>query len=374
MSDIWTGFEGDFQGTEVEQVSIGNFDFEKFINYEAAGEDKRLKFINESEGILVHRRFRVPKVFSYACADKEESLKWQLGALTASMDYSMDIPNFLEPWYGIGTVASCFGVEYKWNKGQAPAVHSPFSTVKEALSFNPVPVEETAIGKKTLEMIEYFLEKTKGRLPISLTDTQSPLDIAESLVETTSFLIDLFDNPDEVQTLIERTVALNVSFTKKQNELIGNALVSPGHGFASSREFTGLAMSDDTSTLMSPDQFKQFVCPSLAKTGEPFGGAVYHSCGTWTQRLKQVLEIEGLVAVDAAFTAETDPDPNPPEVFTSALIGSGIILNARCAGSPESIKNTVKELTKPGMKTILVTYARTPEEQQKIIESLKNLS
>ncbi len=35
----------------------------------------------------------------------KKSLEWQLGALKKSMEYKADIPNFLEPWYGIGTIA-----------------------------------------------------------------------------------------------------------------------------------------------------------------------------------------------------------------------------------------------------------------------------
>ncbi|MDA3940448.1 MAG: hypothetical protein PF693_14255 [Spirochaetia bacterium] len=374
MSDVWNGFESDSQGSEVIQVEYKNFDFERYADYEESGRSHRGKFVEASEGFLIHRRFRVPRVFSWGSADMEESLKWQLGALTASMDFPMDIPNFLEPWYGIGTVASCFGAEYVWKENQAPVFHPQFSSISEALKYEPIPVEKTAIGKRTLDMIEFFLDKTKGQVPLSLTDTQSPLNIAASLVDTTTFLLSLYDDPDGVTELIEKTVSLNVEFTQKQQELIGKALVYPGHGFASCREFTGLGMSDDTSSMMSPDQFEKFVCSSIGKTGAPFGGAVYHSCGNWTQRLKHVMGIDGLKAVDAAFTFETDCDPNPVSTFTSEMVNTGIILNARCAGLSDKIEGVIKELIKPGMKTVLVTYARTPQEQQKIIESLKNLS
>ncbi len=374
MSDIWTGFESDSQGSEVNQVEYKNFDFERYEDYVAEGRDRRGKFAGASEGFLLHRRFRIPRVFSWGCADMEESLKWQLGALTASMDFPMDIPNFLEPWYGIGTIASCFGAEYNWNEGQAPVIHPPFSSISEALEYEPLSVEKTSIGKRTLEIIEHFLDKTKGRVSMSFTDTQSPLNIAASLLDTTTFLLGLYDDPGGVTELIEKTVSLNIEFTVKQQKLIGETLVYPGHGFASCREFTGLGMSDDTSSMMSPDQFEKFVSPSIGKTGAPCGGAVYHSCGNWTQRLNQVMRIDGLKTIDAAFTFETDSDPNPASFFTEAMSNTGIILNARCAGTPDKIEGVIKELIKPGMKTILVTYAGSPQEQQKIIESLKNLS
>jgi hypothetical protein len=68
--------------------------------------------------------------------------------------------------------------------------------------------------------------------------------------------------------------------------------------------------------------------------------------------------------VDAAFTAETDPSPNPTVPFSDALAGSGIILNARMVGSPDVVKTTTQELWQPGMKLIAVTFSPTPEEQQ----------
>jgi len=49
------------------------------------------------------------------------------------MKYRADIPNFLEPWYGIGTIASAFGLDYIWYEGQAPTTRPPFNSIKEAL-------------------------------------------------------------------------------------------------------------------------------------------------------------------------------------------------------------------------------------------------
>jgi len=84
-------------------------------------------------------------------------------------------PNFLEPWYGIGTLASAFGVDYVWPPGQAPALRPAFHSVEEAMRYAPKPLRETPIGAHALAMIDYFLEQTDGRLPLCLTDTQSPL-------------------------------------------------------------------------------------------------------------------------------------------------------------------------------------------------------
>ena len=43
------------------------------------------------------------------------------------------------------------------------------------MRYAPKPLRETPIGAHALAMIDYFLEQTDGRLPLCLTDTQSPL-------------------------------------------------------------------------------------------------------------------------------------------------------------------------------------------------------
>jgi hypothetical protein len=96
----------------------------------------------------------------------ENSLHLQLGALKASIKYKADVPNFLEPWYGIGTISSAFGGEYIWAPRNAPALKTRFSSFQEVLDYEPTPVVKTAIGKHTLEMIEFFMDKTKGLLQI----------------------------------------------------------------------------------------------------------------------------------------------------------------------------------------------------------------
>jgi hypothetical protein len=248
----------DSQGIAVEPLSPGEFDFERYADYEAKLLEQNRTFWRASSGMVVYQRFRVPQVYTYECRDMKMSLALQLGALQESMRYKGDIPNFLEPWYGIGTIASAFGAEYDWKPGQAPAIKPPFRSVEEALEKEIKPVVETPIGKHTLRMIEYFLEQTHGRLPISLTDTQSPMNTASFLIETSSFYMSFYDNPEGLRQLLDRIAKLLIRFTLKQMELIGDALVYPGHGFASSRAFSGLGMSDDVMITLSENQYCEF--------------------------------------------------------------------------------------------------------------------
>jgi hypothetical protein len=363
----------DSQGTAVEPLPPTKFDFERYADYEAELLERNRTFWRAPGGMAVYRRFRVPQVYTFACRDMETSLALQLGALQESMKYKADIPNFLEPWYGIGTIASAFGAAYHWTEGQAPAVKAPFRSVEEALEKQITPVEETDIGKHTLRMIEYFLEQTHGRLPISLTDTQSPMNTASFLIETSNFYMAFYDNPDGLKKLLTLIAELLISFTRKQMELIGDALVYPGHGFASSRSFSGLGMSDDVMITLSAEQYSEFEMPAIQMAGKPFGGPAFHSCGNWSGKTEVVKKIADLVMVDGAFSSETDPNCNPIPPFVESFAGTGVVVNARIVGDTDVVIDKVKQLWVPNMKLIVVTYSKTPEEQAQTYLRLNQL-
>lgn len=353
----------DAQATIVEAVEVAHFSFDTYQEYEAKLTERCVKFMQADAGALVYRRMRVAEVFSYGCRDRKQSLEWQLGALQKSMDYKADVPNFLEPWYGLGTVANSFGIEYIWHPGQSPATKPAFQTIDEALAFDIKPIAQTEVGKHTLAMIEYFLDHTKGKLPMSFSDIQSPFNIATLIVDTSNFLMSMITEPDKVLKFLDVLAELEIDFYKQQENLIGDCQAKPGHGFASSRVFDGFGMSDDNIVMIDEFSYLEYVLPSFAKLGNQFGGPVHHSCGCFSDKAEMLKKIPNIKMSDAAFTPETDPHPNPAKPFVNSLTNSGVVLNARMVGNPEIVKETTNELWNEGMKLIVVTFSQSPEEQ-----------
>ena len=360
----------DVQATPVEPVAPEAFDFEAYADYEAVLLERCRSFWRATSGVLVWRRMRPAEVFTYGCKDMNTSLQLQLGALQKSMKYKADVPNFLVPWYGIGTVASAFGEDYIWKEKQAPAIRPRFKSVREALEYAPTLVSESRIGRHALEMIDYFLEKTDGRVPMSLTDTQSPLNIAGNVVDMSGFFMGMFDDPQGVKTLLRRLAELLADFTRLQIERIGKELVWPGHGYSSCRAFEGLGMSDDNALMISGEQYLEFVAPAMGYLGKCFNGSAFHSCGNWSDRVEAIKKIPGLKMIDGAFSGATDPTPNPPEPFAEAFANTGIVVNARMVGHPETVAKNVRRLWMPGMKLIVVTYCQNPFEQAEVYDRI----
>ncbi len=366
-----TGFDqnsADSQATPVEPVRVADFDFEAYADYEKSLSARCQRFWAADSGVLVYRRMRVAEVFSHGCRDRKTSLAWQLGALHKSMEYPADVPNFLEPWYGIGTVASAFGVDYVWPPGQAPVIKPPYYSVQEALRHAVQPVAQTAIGSHTLAMIDYFVEQTGGRLPISLTDTQSPLNVAGNVVDMNQLFLEIYDKPEQVMALLMRIAELIAEFSRVQAQAIGETLVWPGHGYASSRCFEGIGVSDDNILMVSGSHYRDLIAPAVQFLGKHFDGWAFHSCGDWSGKIETIKRILGLRMVDAAFSAATDPSPNDPERFAEAFAHTGIVLNARIVGDADLVVSTVKKLWNRGLKLIVVTYCQSPAEQARVYD------
>ena len=363
----------DSQSTAVTGVAPEAFDFDRYAEYAARQDEKVRRFTAADSGVLVYRRFRVAEVYGWECRDRELSLRLQLGALQQNMDFAADMANYLEPWYGIGIGAAAFGSKYIWLDGQAPAVSDQFESIEEALAYDPAPIHTTEIGKDQLAYVEYFLDQTKGKLPVSFCDIQSPLNIISEMMPTTALFEDMYEDPDAYSELAYRAGGLMRDYLVKMRGLIGDALALPGHGFASSRAMTGIGASDDTSIMISNPMFDELEADQLANMCEPFGGAFYHSCGNWEAKIPSVLKVRNLLGADGAFSSETDPSPNDPAVFGRAFAGTGKILNLRAVGSADTVADTVKKVWHPGLRLIVNTYCKTPEEQREAYDRIRDI-
>lgn len=366
--------KADAQGTSMTPLKSGGFDIEGYRDYEKSLREGCRAFQAASSGVSVYRRFRVPEVFSWGCRDKKMSLGWQLAALQASVDFKADIPNFLEPWYGIGVVSNSFGIPYIWDEGQSPAVQSTIKTCREAIDKFEKPVIETEIGREVMERIEYFLDQTKGQIPMSLTDTQSPLNIASSYVlNPESFMYETFDNPEDVNELLTLIAKIEKDFIKAQIDLIGDALVKPGHGFASSREFKGLGFSDDNVLMFSDDNYRDIAMSPMCEAAQLMDGPVFHSCGDWSGRCDLITSIPGVLMADGAVGAQTDPCPNDPEILGKAFAPTDITLHVRIVGDSSVVEEEVTKLWQKDLKLIVATYCETVDDQKKAYDTVHRI-
>lgn len=363
----------DAQAMSVTPIDPHDFDLARYAAYAAEADQRYAAFLSKPDGLAVWQRVRVGEVFRDACRDRRESLRLQLGGLLKSLDYATDASTYLEPWYGIGTTASAFGGEYDWFEGQAPVVRPLYKSISEVPALVPRDFDEVPIMRYTLETIEYFLDQTQGRVPISWCDLQAPLNVATELIDTSAFFTGMIDQADRVRDILSAISEVVIRFTQKQSELIGDQLARPGHGFASARTGRGIGLSTDNLVMISPRMVEEFCAADNIKIGAAFGGVAIHSCGDYARWLPTLKKIDNLFIVDAAFSPQTDPDPNSPEAFRDAFVNTGLIVHARMVGEPDEVLALAKRLWMPGLKLIVVTYVQDPAAQQRLYHDLHRL-
>jgi hypothetical protein len=299
-----------------------------------------------------------------ACRTPQESLEIQLDLLTRQMDLQGDFVPFLEPWFGVGVYANAFGAEYVWVEGESAQTHYIVFNEEQAARLEKPSIEDSPVMKLVLEAIDYFVEQTKGFIPIACTDTQSPLDTITLLWDTASFFTATYTATEVVHGLLQKITDLIIEFSRCQVQHMGETWIQPGHIMVSARGARGLSISDDNMVMVSPKHYAAFSAPYNGQIAAAFGGLAVHSCGDTYRQLPEVLRTHGLVMVDGAFSEELDPNPiRSIEQFRDQIKGTGIILHARMGADWPKL---LPRLYHPDLRLALVVPVPAPGEPKDV--------
>lgn len=293
------------------------------------------------------------------CRTPKESLECQLEAVNRQMDLAGDHIPFLEPWFGVGVFANAFGAEYVWTKGESPQTHYIIHDSETAANLEK-PDIDAPVMNLVLEAIDYFINETHGKIPISCTDTQSPVDSATLLWETSGFFMSMYTEPEVVHHILDVITQLVVEFTHKQIKHLGESWSRPGHIMTSARGATGFSVSDDNIVMISPEHYKDFAVPYNEVLANEFGGLAVHSCGNYERQLRALLKTQKLIMIDGAFSLAVDPNPNTDlELFRDQLKGTDVMLHARMG---EDWAEQLPRLYDPTIRLAVVVPAPQPGE------------
>ena len=268
-----------------------------------------------------------------------------------SMPWSDELPH-LQPWFGTGAYANAFGCEYLWRRGEAPDSHVRYHAVDEVRCITAPDWRKSPVMGMVLECIDVLLERTGGKFPIALTDTQSPFDTSTLVLDASEFFTACYVEEETVDRLMGAITSLVIDFSREQARRIGTDLLSqPGHVFPSLPGLGGIALSDDNLAVSSPTinrislRFNEIIAQAM-------GGVAIHSCGVWDHTMR-LLPGRGVLAVDCSVSPRWDPTPLTPGAVTDALAGTGIVVKARCGGTPQEIESAISALGGVDMRVIL---------------------
>jgi uroporphyrinogen-III decarboxylase len=255
---------------------------------------------NEDVPVLARRK-ETDNPFGFTIRDivsePARMLKHQLYNIEQTGELGSDWVPFLEPWHGVGIYADAFGAATSWPEDDYPWTGPRLTDIRQAYDLKPPASGDSPLMEKVLETIRWFRREAGREVPISLTDTQSPMNTASMIVPTDELLAACYTDPGAVHHLLGMIADLVISFSRMQLELIGERAALPGHLFPAGAR-RGISVSDDNACMASPQVYREFFVPYLSRISRAFGGLYLHACGNFLHNLEAMLEIEGLLGVN----------------------------------------------------------------------------
>ena len=206
--------------------------------------------------------------------DSEKMLEHQMYNIEQTLRLDSDWVPFLEPWHGVGIYADAFGSETSWPEDDYPWTEPCIEDISQVYKLKPAGAGESPLMGKVLKTIEYFKANSGGRIPIALTDTQSPMNTASLIVRTEELLMSCYTHPEAVHHLLDLITDLIIDFSKIQLEQIGENKAIPGHLFPAGGS-RGISVSDDNCSMVSPDIYRRFLSPISAESPERSEASIF---------------------------------------------------------------------------------------------------
>lgn len=206
---------------------------------------------------------------------------------------------FLFPWYGTGVVPSAVGCRVLLQAGEEPAVEGAvIDDPADVSRLEPPDPERDGLMPRVLGCIDHF--RAHSDLPISFTDNQGPLNIALNLVGLERLCLWMFEHPTAVHELMDFCTTVLIDWVRLQKERAGTPADAGAfpHMIAIPPGFGGVWLSDDDSTVLSPQLYRRFVVPYNGRVLEAFGGGSLHYCGNGAHQLENYLATPGLVGLN----------------------------------------------------------------------------
>lgn len=240
--------------------------------------------------------------FTYAeqFQDPKKMLYSQLEEVLLSASESLGAPLCIRANMGTILLPAASGLAYSVFDDAYPWLNE-HAKKTDLASFSVERFLRHSIITDTVDWMKLAKELVPEAVNIYLPDTQGPFDLAHLLFGDQLFL-EMYDDPVWVHEALDFSTELYIEATKLFKEAIDEPLTSCYHGHALIQgihmDNGGVRISEDTATLLSPEQIDQFVLPYDKQALDAFGGGFIHYCGKNDYLLDAYLSLDGVRAIN----------------------------------------------------------------------------
>ena len=225
--------------------------------------------------------------------DLEARYKWSRFCMENTKYFDAAIPHDSVN-FGPGALSAMMGSDYKTDDttvwfGVSEPFFADWSNIDELRL-----LKDTAMYKMVTDMTRILAERNDGNYTVGISDLGGNLDILASLRGTWSLLTDLYDSPEKVLKAIEIIDEVWIEYYSLLRDMIANS-GQKGHTtwLALWCETTYYPLQCDFAAMISPEDFKRFVMPSLRRISDFLDHSIFHWDGP-----DQIVHLDQLLSLE----------------------------------------------------------------------------
>lgn len=214
-----------------------------------------------------------------------------------------DLPFGIRAFYGVGLFASYFGARSEVVEDNFPWVRPIGLTALKRLLARGVPELESDLSDRALKTMAYYREmlapypKCRQAIRITQPDLQGPFETAVQLWGSDIFT-GFYDCPDFLRELLD-LLAETWALASREFAAASTETLREGFIYLHSSIVKGKSLIKDDSTIMlSPRTYSEFIRPVNEKVTRELGSVGIHWCGNGDQWRTEVTDTRDLACVD----------------------------------------------------------------------------
>lgn len=322
--------------------------------------DRPLIYITAPRTRRKKKQFPNPK----SIRERWTNIKYVMNKMELHLENTLFLGDAI-PWYlpniGPNSFTAFLGGELLFMDELTSWVY-PF--IEDLAAFDPVLDEDNKWWKFMKNLLDAVCEVAEGNFLVGIPDLHYGGDCLEAAVGARKLIRHLFQEPGEVNKLMQKLTELCIAVFESYYEKISRVQKGSTTWIPAYSKGRYLALQDDFSGLVSPSMFTEFFLEEQIRLSRYMGNSIFHLDGPMALgNLDILLEVESLNCIQWVPGAGAKPMPEWVDICAKVL-DAGKCLQIGCL--PTEVGFLLSKLKHEGL--FITTHCSTEKQARSVLK------